>query len=445
MKTYRFTYAITLFLGDFCVWFSALWLALLLRRLELPSVAFYFEHAIPYTLVFIVWFLIAYSFGLYDSRMVMLKSKFSSLLLQTQLYSAGAAIALFYIAPSFIVKPRFTLFFILFMTIVGMFAWRLIGVRVLGVRNREKGIYIATGDEAREFFQLVNDASYYPLVFAHYCDANVLSGKQLVEWVNSFVTMSNARVVVLDPQNEKIKPILPELYALAFDGVHFVDANVIYEDLTEKIRLSRVNHTWLIENISRRGHVGYDALKRLMDLVVAVPLFILSVPFYIPIIFAIRLDGGPAFFIQERIGKNNKRIYIAKFRTMTAMDNGVFVHGVDNRITKVGKFLRATRLDEFPQLVSVIVGDLSLIGPRPEASGLLDEFNKQIPYFSIRHFITPGLSGWAQVHHEKPPRTIEETAEKLAYDLYYIKHRSFLLDVKISLKTLYTLVSKAGM
>ena len=186
-------------------------------------------------------------------------------------------------------------------------------------------------------------------------------------------------------------------------------------------------------------------MKRATDIVFASIIFLLTAPLYIPIIIAIWIEGGPAFFVQERIGKNNKKIYIAKFRTMTSTDNGVFVKGKDMRITKVGSFLRKVRLDELPQLISVIIGDLSLIGPRPEASGLIKDFNDKIPYFSVRHFITPGLSGWAQIHQELPPRTIEETADKLAYDLYYMKNRSVLLDLKISLKTIYTLVSKAGM
>ncbi len=445
MKQYRFTYAINLLIGDFCVWFLALWVALSLRRLEFPSVSFYLEHAIPYGVVFIIWFFIAYSFGLYDSRLMVLKNKFSSILLQTQLYSAGIAIALFYLAPAFIIKPKLTLFFILGMTVVGIFLWRLLGARMITTNNREKSIYIATDSDSKEFFKMVNAASYYPLILSHYCDASLLSKQNLLQWVNDFAISGKVGVIVLNPRSELVKPILKDLYKLAFDNVHFIDENTIYEDITEKIQLNQLNHSWLIENISIRAHVGYDTMKRVMDIVVASIVFLISVPLYIPIILAIWIEGGNAFFIQERIGKNNKKIYIAKFRTMSATDNGVFVNGVDNRITKVGKVLRTIRLDELPQLISVITGDLSLIGPRPEASGLIEEFNKNIPYFNVRHFITPGLSGWAQVHHEKPPRTIEETAEKLAYDLYYMKNRSLLLDIKISLKTMYTLVSKAGL
>lgn len=446
MKTreYKSTYAITLFIGDFLVWFLALWVGLFLRRIQIPSIDFYLEHAIPYSFVFIAWTVIAYSFGMYESKLMVLKSKFASILVQSQLYSAAIAIATFYLSPAFIVKPKITLFLVLVVTMLSMVLWRIFGVRLFGVKNREGSVYIATNDDSKFFFQMVNEATYYPLSISSYIDANILKGKNLIDWVRAMVD-NGVSVIVLDSHSEKIKDVLPELYLLAFQGVHFIDENEIYEDITEKIQLKKLSHAWLIENISLRSHVGYDFMKRVMDIVVSVIVFIISLPLYIPIVIAIKIeDGGSPFFIQERIGKNNKKIYIAKFRTMNSTDNGVFVKGKDMRITKVGAFLRKYRFDELPQLVSIMVGDLSLIGPRPEASGLIDEFNDKIPHFSVRHFITPGLSGWAQIHHETPPRTIEETADKLAYDLYYMKNRSFLLDIKIALKTLYTLVSKAG-
>lgn len=446
MKTreYKSTYTLTLFIGDFLVWFSALWIGLFLRRLQVPTLEFYLDHAIPYLFVFFVWAIIAYSFGMYESKLMVLKNKFTSVLIQTQLYSAAVAVALFYLSPSFIVKPKITLFVILVATTFGIVLWRIFGVRLFTVRNREKSIYLATNDNSKEFFKMVNEATYYPLSISNYIDVDMIKGQNLISWVNSFVE-NGVRVIVLDPRSSKLKDALPELHQLIFEGVHFIDENEIYEDITEKIQLKNINHEWLIENISIRSHTGYDSMKRLMDIFVSTVAFVVTLPLYLPIVIAIKSESkGPALLVQERIGKNNKKIYIAKFRTMISVDNGVFVKGKDNRITKVGRVLRKYRLDELPQLVSIMVGDLSLIGPRPEASGLISEFNEKIPYFSVRHLITPGLSGWAQIHHETPPRTIEETADKLAFDLYYMKNRSVLLDLKIALKTLYTLVSKAG-
>lgn len=444
MRGHRFTYGFSLFLGDLVVWYGALWVSLVLRTLSIPEWETYVHHATPYTLIFIAWFLVAYIFGLYESRMMSMKAKLTTTLFNAQFLSAVAAIVLFYSIPFFGIAPKTFLFINLVVSTTGMFLWRIFGARHLGVRVRERAILIGSGPEAKKLFQQVNDAPYYPLCFAHYCDTNTLNGTQVVSWVREFVKSGSAKVVVLDVRHDDILEILPQLYELSFQGVHFVDQQEIHEDITESVPLSLLGYAWLVEHISRRAHVGYDTLKRMMDLALAVPLFVLTVPFYLPIVLLIRRDGGPAFFVQERVGKDNKRIFIAKFRTMTTMDAGIPLTKGDARITKIGKFLRNSRIDELPQLINVIAGDLSLIGPRPEVPGLVAKYNELIPYYNVRHFITPGLSGWAQVHHETPPQTVEETREKLAYDLYYLQHRSFMLDLKIALRTVYTLLSRVG-
>jgi lipopolysaccharide/colanic/teichoic acid biosynthesis glycosyltransferase len=177
-----------------------------------------------------------------------------------------------------------------------------------------------------------------------------------------------------------------------------------------------------------------------MDIVIGGILGILSLIFYPFVMLAIYLeDRGPAFFFQDRIGKGNVVIRIAKFRTMTL--------GADKKITKVGKFLRMSRIDELPQLWNIINGSLSLVGPRPELPDLVVHYEKEIPYYNVRHLIKPGLSGWAQIKDYNAPRMVadvEKTKSKLSYDLYYLKNRSFILDVKIALKTLKTLISRSG-
>jgi lipopolysaccharide/colanic/teichoic acid biosynthesis glycosyltransferase len=153
-------------------------------------------------------------------------------------------------------------------------------------------------------------------------------------------------------------------------------------------------------------------------------------------------DGAPVFFRQERVGKGNRPIRLLKFRTMT-METDLAAR----KVTPLGNILRKTRLDELPQIWNVFLGELSFIGPRPEIPELVRQYVEVIPYYNIRHLITPGLSGWAQVHHEKHPHhraDVVETKAKLSYDLYYLKNRSFVLDVKIALKTIRTLLSRSG-
>ena len=151
----------------------------------------------------------------------------------------------------------------------------------------------------------------------------------------------------------------------------------------------------------------YDFLKRVMDILLAIIIgafYIIMLPF---VYVAIKLnDGGPVHFFQERVGKNNVIIKIMKFRTMNAVDDGTWVtqDGTKDtremRVTKVGKFLRKARIDEFPQFWNILIGDISFIGPRPELPALVKFYEKEIPYYNVRHLITPGLSGWAQIHHD---------------------------------------------
>ena len=210
--------------------------------------------------------------------------------------------------------------------------------------------------------------------------------------------------------------------------------------------------------IGRREVVGAAQLHvlqllelgwRLMDIIIATPLFIFSLVLYPFVYLAIKLeDGGSVFITQERVGEKDRLFKMYKFRSMTGNDSGNYKRGsTELRVTKVGAFLRKSRIDELPQLLTVIMGEQSLVGPRPELPALVEEYRKEIPYYDIRHSIKPGMSGWAQIYHENHPHhgtAVELTRGKLSYDLYYIKNRSFILDLKIALKTIRTLLSRVG-
>ncbi len=214
----------------------------------------------------------------------------------------------------------------------------------------------------------------------------------------------------------------------------------------DRVPLSLVNDTWFLENVSSTTKGVFDIFKRAMDVVLSVVGGIFSLIFYPFVYVAIKFDDkGPIFITQERIGKNNKIIKIKKFRSMMMDDGGKF-DATKNRETRVGSFLRKTRIDELPQIWSVLKGDVSVIGPRPELPYLVGVYQKDIPYFDMRHIIKPGLSGWAQIYGRHAHHGVgkAETADKLAHDLYYIKNRSIFLDVKIALQTFKVLLSFVG-
>jgi lipopolysaccharide/colanic/teichoic acid biosynthesis glycosyltransferase len=182
-----------------------------------------------------------------------------------------------------------------------------------------------------------------------------------------------------------------------------------------------------------------------MDICIAGVLAVLSLLVYPFVIFAIKIeDGGPIFIIQERVGQGNRPIKLWKFRSMRGSDGGVWLTKEDGRVTRVGRFLRRSRIDELPQLWNVVFGDISLIGPRPDIMDLGKKLAQELPYYTVRNLIKPGLSGWAQLKQDLPPQSVAETRIRLAYDLYYLKNRSFILDVTIALKTIKVLLLRKG-
>jgi lipopolysaccharide/colanic/teichoic acid biosynthesis glycosyltransferase len=184
----------------------------------------------------------------------------------------------------------------------------------------------------------------------------------------------------------------------------------------------------------------YDVFKRFMDIVIAFPAGLISLIFYPFVVAAIKIeDGGAVFIAQKRVGLNDRVIYIHKFRSMQRNDMELTTQASDNKITKVGAFIRKTRLDELPQLWDIVRGELSFVGPRPELPSGVALYEKEIPYYGLRHLVKPGLSGWAQLYHHADAHhaaDVVETRNKLSFDLFYLKHRSLWLDAVIALKTI---------
>ncbi|MFA6898427.1 MAG: sugar transferase, partial [Candidatus Paceibacterota bacterium] len=274
-------------------------------------------------------------------------------------------------------------------------------------------------------------------------------GAEAVSNIDRQLKDGRISLVVADLSHEKIQPILPEFYKLLFSWVKFLDAGKLYEEIFDRVPLSLIRYGWLLQNVSNSPKKTYDSLKRLMDLILGVIGGLVSLVFYPFVYLAIKLDdGGPVFISQERIGQNNKIFKILKFRTMTKDDAGYAVAKQTNRTTRVGGFLRRTRIDELPQLWNVLRGDLSLIGPRPELPILASAYDKDISYYRARHLIKPGLSGWAQLNQQNPPKrdlNFNDTKVKLSYDLFYLKNRSLFLDIKIALRTIADLLSRSGL
>lgn len=437
-----------LLLGDVVVFLLSLWIMLLVRYASLPSWPLFKLHLFPFSILFIVWVLVFFIAGLYDKHTSVFKKKLPTIIANAQVANIIIAALFFFLIPYFGITPKTNLFIYLIISWLLILWWRIAGQDLVTSRHTERAILIGSGEEMKDLKDEVNGNSKYGIKFEACIDTDSLQSFDFKDDVLNKVYSENISVIVIDLKNEKVEPILPHLYNLLFARVKFVDLNRMYEDIFDRIPLSLLRHNWFLENISLTPKTFYDAFKRLMDIVIATILSIPTLAIFPFVYLAIKLDDGGSILIsQHRVGKHNRPIKIIKFRTMTiANDEGEW-NKVKNKVTRVGGFLRKSRIDELPQIWNVFLGDLSLIGPRPELPLPAEKYKSEIAYYNVRHLIKPGLSGWAQIHHDKHPHhslDIEETKNKLSYDLYYVKNRSLSLDINIALKTIKTLLSRSG-
>jgi exopolysaccharide biosynthesis polyprenyl glycosylphosphotransferase len=229
-------------------------------------------------------------------------------------------------------------------------------------------------------------------------------------------------------------------------GVAVQEATEVLEHLTGKIAIEAVSAGSLAFSSEFRGSRLHDALARALGVLVAGLGLVLMAPLLALIAIAIRLDSpGPILFVQEREGLRGRTFRLLKFRTMHDPDGPTTLWARDNgdRITRIGRWLRRFRLDELPQFVNVLRGDMNLIGPRPQPLPNCDLFSRTVPYYRLRSAVRPGVTGWAQVRYGYA-NDLEEETEKMRYDLYYIKHRSVWLDVRILLDTVRVVLLGGG-
>lgn len=440
--------ALTLFLGDIFFFVFSLWLTLYVRFGEFPNTDRFIVHLAPFSVLFIVWVLIYFIAGLYEKHTLILKSKLPSVIFNAVVINSIFAIIFFYSVPYFGITPKTILFIYLIISFFFSVLWRVYGIGFIGERDRQPALLIGTGVEMKELLDEVNGNPRYDINFISSVDVNEIDAIDIQDEIITPIYSNGIKIIAVDFSHNQISPLLPHLYNLIFSKISFIDSHRIYEDIFDRIPLSLVTYSWFLENISVSPKFTYDFLKRVMDTVIAFFLGLISLVIYPFVWIAIKLDdGGKIFIEQERIGQNNNIINILKFRTMTVDDGGDGDKSRQMKITRVGKFLRGSRIDELPQLWNVLKGDISLIGPRPELPNLVKLYEKEISFYNVRHLIKPGLSGWAQLYQKTPPKfstDYDQTKIKLSYDLYYIKNRSFWLDIKIALKTIKTLLSRSG-
>ncbi len=415
---------------------------------------------VPVICISIVFFLI---YGLYDRHVLHKRRKLIQHTLMAGVATFIAGIIWFYMFPlAFGLQPKAILLLYVVFTVIGSVLARARYVFVGKDGNKHLStsfnvICIGNSHEMGDFYNAMSGSGYTGYSMIGLVHPQDYTTESSIGQLYKTCVEKNVQYIVLDSKDDQAVLLGRRMYSLVFYGAKFIPFQDMYERIHDRENLSYIDEEWFMTHISGKSDYVYMILKRVMDLLISIPLLLLSLVVYPFVYIAIKIqDGGSMFARMERVGQNNKIINIVKFRSMKTVDDGTWVleegkdaenkkgEGRQMRVTSVGKFMRKTRIDELPQLWNVVKGDLSLIGPRPEMPKMVEVYEKEIPFYSVRHAIRPGLSGWAQIHHEVPPHSIEGTKEKLSYDLYYLKHRSIFLDLLIALRTVQTLLSAVG-
>lgn len=435
-----------LFIGDLVVFAASLWITLLLRYGEIPGSEILMQHVGSFSILFAVWLFVFYLSGLYGKRIILSKTSLPNALLKTQVVNILIAAVFFFLLPDIGIAPKTNLVIYLGVSLMLIFPWRLaLFPRLSRPSNREKALLVAEGAEADALVREVNNNPRYHLEFVE-----TVSPALLAQYLKT-AAMGDIRVLVVDTEHAAVAPLLPALYDFCFSGQprELVDFYAIYEDVFDRVPLSLLSHDWFLRNAVTPS-VFYDVVKRSVDIAGGILMGVITVIATPLVALALRIEGkGSVFIAQDRIGEHGTRIRTYKFRSMrfnkTASNEWTVEEKGDNPVTRVGAFLRLSSLDEFPQFVNILKGELSLIGPRNDIEGLAKRLAESIPYYMVRYTVRPGITGWAQINQQYEqghisPQSIEETKTRLAYDFYYIKHRSLALDLVIALKTLKRMV-----
>jgi sugar transferase (PEP-CTERM system associated) len=346
----------------------------------------------------------------------------------------------------------------LFVFVVGILGWRLLFNSITRSLNLEERILVVgTGEAARKVTrQILDQKDFAYRVIGFIDDDPRRIGERIVNPgvigipadIPRLVAEHQVHRIVVGLADRRGKFPIDELLQAKLSGVRVEDATTTYERITGKILIDDLRPSWLIFSDGFRVSRLTRWMKRGIDLTLSIALGVVAVPAMVLTAVAIALESGlPVLYCQERVGENGRTFTLCKFRSMrTDAEEGgqpVWAKDGDDRVTRVGRVIRANRLDELPQLWNVLKGDMSFVGPRPERPFFVAELSQAIPFYQQRHVVKPGITGWAQVKY-RYGSSIEDATEKLRYDLYYVKHLSIFFDLTIVFDTVKVVLFRKG-
>ena len=453
---------IYLALQDLFGFFLGLWLGLAVRYLYLPTQEEFLSHLPLFSAVFLIWVIMNYINGLYD-----LDKEPDSIIFHKQIWESGGfslvcGIIFFYIVPEKNITPKTILVLVTISGYLVINFLRILAFKfILPKTSAQKIMFVGFSKEVKELLEILEENHFFYKTHGIllYQDKNKekIENKNIkiyeqVTDLKAVLEKENIDQIILTPHLKQKKEVVQKLYEVLYLPIKIKDLHSFYEEITGRVPPSTFKEAWFLDHLRNLQNPFKLGIRRGIDIVAATILGIITLILFPFIALAIKIDSeGPILIRQKRVGKKNTIFTMYKFRSMYALsedglaetDGPEFAKKDDDRITPVGKFLRQTRLDELPQVWNLFKGDLTLIGPRPERPEIVDKLEKRMPYYSLRHIVKPGITSWA-VLHQNYTDTMEESLQKLQYDLFYIKNRSFLLDLSISLRTVNVIVRMMG-
>ncbi len=424
---YKKYYGLLLSTLDLIVLYLSLLLVIIFRFYGNLDQIIINDHLIAFTPLILLTIFIYFINNLYDYGFKLKNIDFIAFLGRIQLFLILTGVLYFYIMPIGI-TPKTNL--LLFWIISSLFIYiNHFWLQKRNILEKINILLIPTTDLSLQIQNIINNNDAFGLKIITYPDTVD------IEHIKDFAIQNKVKTIVI--QSNKIST--QKLYPLLFKNINFQTFEAFYETIFQKISIETIDYNWLLKTINPNKYLPVYFIKRLSDIFFSSMFLIVTLPLWPIIILLIKTtSSGPIFYLSKRQGKHGKTITLYKFRTMesNARFNGpAWTMPNDKRITLIGRILRKLYIDEWPQFVNILKGDLSFVGPRPEEIELANTFKQNINFYDIRHLFTPGLTGWAQIN-QKNTHSIDEAKEKLKYDLYYIKNYSIWLDFYIIVKTL---------
>lgn len=419
--------ALLLILGDLGILFLCLVVVVKLRLgdLYLP------QHYDLFSYLFPLWLLAYFIEGLYSLRTFNPATLPVSLLRGTFMALVLTTLVTYVLVPQIkIISPKTNLVLIALLALPILYAWKRLFFYVFSHASRLRNTVLIGCPSTLEMVKF--EINRKPFL-----------GYKIQEHITA-----ETELIAIERNLKAGDEVYSKVFSHLESGIEVMDLACFAEKISGKIPINSIDQSWFIEFCGHHESRSFDILKTAIDRAIAVIILLLFIPIAL-ILFPIMLltQGAPIFFTQERVGLHNKNFRVYKLRTMinsAEKDGPQWATAKDCRVTLIGKLLRKTRLDEIPQVINILKGEMSLIGPRPERPEFIKAIlTKDIPFYNLRHLVKPGITGWAQVTF-RYGSSVQDSLEKLQFDLFYIKNKSIWLEVVIALKTIRTIISGTG-